>query len=439
MAFELDPNYKQVPERIKDFKEKHPEGNLEPVDKTRPYWFERLQVIVEKDDGSSVEVTRTYLVYAAAAYRSPRDEHPGIGLAWEKFPGTTPYTKDSELQNAETSAWGRAIVAALASESKSIASAEDVRNREAERSNIEQWQQFGYAGAEDFVQTHDRVVALWAQLDGEALADIRKWLKSQKIERRWPLPLDIAEALFARAKASVEQSAEPPSPAAQPAVAAPEAPSAPSEPPPPPGEAVASLGEALHEVAGQLAGQSPPAAAPEPSAPPAAEPEAPKTARAPSARDLERIAGSPEAAQAVLDRATREVAILSTAGISGELGRRKLSKDGTVDERKRRLAAAMAAEEAEKLAVAGVTPISAGGAELTDKIAAASSASFRSPAPPVDEGEDEHEFSDAEAAALAAGRDEALAEHAANELEGEPDSRPLDEAGQPVASDEEAW
>jgi hypothetical protein len=57
----------------------------------------------------------------------------------------------------------------------------------------------------------------------------------------------------------------------------------------------------------------------------------------------------------------------------------------------------------------------------------------------VDEGEDEHEFSDAEAAALAAGRDEALAEHAANELEGEPDSRPLDEAGQPVASDEEAW
>lgn len=48
------------------------------------------------------------------------------------MPGKTPYTKLSELQNAETSAWGRAIVAVLASESKSVASAEDVRNRQAD-------------------------------------------------------------------------------------------------------------------------------------------------------------------------------------------------------------------------------------------------------------------------------------------------------------------
>ena len=116
MAFDLDPNYKQVPERIADFKEKHPEGRLRPADLARPFWFEQVG-------------EKCFLVYVAAAYQSPEDPLPGIGCAWEPFPGTTPYTRNSELQNAETSAWGRAIVASLASESKTIASAEDVRNR----------------------------------------------------------------------------------------------------------------------------------------------------------------------------------------------------------------------------------------------------------------------------------------------------------------------
>jgi hypothetical protein len=50
-------------------------------------------------------------------------------LAWEVIPGKTPYTKDSEVQNAETSAWGRAIVAVGAATAKKIASREEVRNR----------------------------------------------------------------------------------------------------------------------------------------------------------------------------------------------------------------------------------------------------------------------------------------------------------------------
>lgn len=59
---------------------------------------------------------------------------PGIGVAWEPFPGRTPYTKDSELMNAETGAWGRAIMAALAADAKKgIASAQEVRNRSADR------------------------------------------------------------------------------------------------------------------------------------------------------------------------------------------------------------------------------------------------------------------------------------------------------------------
>lgn len=119
MAFDLDPNYKDVPARIADFKEKHPEGSLRPLNPERPY-----DIVTVAD--------QTFIVYCAAAFRTPTDTAPGVGTAWELVPGKTPYTKLSELQNAETSAWGRAIVAVLASESKSVASAEDVRNRRAD-------------------------------------------------------------------------------------------------------------------------------------------------------------------------------------------------------------------------------------------------------------------------------------------------------------------
>lgn len=119
MAFDLDPSYKEVPERIADFAAKNPNGRLRPVNPDQPY---KVEVIGDK----------VFIVYTAACYLSPDDTLPGIGVAWEPFPGRTPYTKDSELQNAETSAWGRAIVAALQSEAKRIASAEDVRNRRAD-------------------------------------------------------------------------------------------------------------------------------------------------------------------------------------------------------------------------------------------------------------------------------------------------------------------
>src|SRR5690606_40824121 len=73
-------------------------------------------------------------VVVAAAYRTPDDQRPGIGMAYEPYPGRTPYTRGSELQNAETSAWGRAIVAALAADTRrGIASAEEVRRSEERR------------------------------------------------------------------------------------------------------------------------------------------------------------------------------------------------------------------------------------------------------------------------------------------------------------------
>ena len=111
------PDYVDVAERIRMFYERYPDGALQS-------WAEpRLFCVGDK----------TYIAYGAAAFRNPDDAHPGVGWAWEPVPGPTPFTKDSELQNAETSAWGRAIVA-LGFETKHIASADEVRNRSGEGS-----------------------------------------------------------------------------------------------------------------------------------------------------------------------------------------------------------------------------------------------------------------------------------------------------------------
>src|SRR5205823_6134471 len=54
----------------------------------------------------------------------------GKGIAWEPFPGPTPFTKDSELMNAETSAWGRAIVAVgIVAKGEKVASRSEVAAR----------------------------------------------------------------------------------------------------------------------------------------------------------------------------------------------------------------------------------------------------------------------------------------------------------------------
>jgi len=106
-------DYVDVAERIRQFNERYPDGSLQN-------WIEPH--VIEVGD-------KLFIVYAAAAYRTQDDARPGIGYAWEPVPGPTPFTRDSELMNAETSAWGRAIVA-LGFETKKIASANEVRNRQ---------------------------------------------------------------------------------------------------------------------------------------------------------------------------------------------------------------------------------------------------------------------------------------------------------------------
>ena len=75
---------------------------------------------------------REFIVYTAACFRTPDDPMPAVAVAAEPSIGKTNFTKDSEVMNAETSAWGRAIVACLAADTQKIASADEVRNRQQE-------------------------------------------------------------------------------------------------------------------------------------------------------------------------------------------------------------------------------------------------------------------------------------------------------------------
>lgn len=123
-------DYIDVAQRIAEFRVKHPEGSLQPLNPERPFEIRELA----GTDKNGKEVRGTFVIYTAAAYRSPDDPRPGVGCAYEVFPGRTPYTSGSELQNAETAAWGRAIVAALAADTRAgVASQQEVRNRQAER------------------------------------------------------------------------------------------------------------------------------------------------------------------------------------------------------------------------------------------------------------------------------------------------------------------
>jgi hypothetical protein len=103
-------DYIEVSERIRLFVEQYPTGSLQAD------WG-----MVDRDN-------EQWLAVKAYAYRTPDDQRPGIGHAWEPIPGRTPFTKGSELMNGETSAWGRALAAIGIAVNKGIASANEIRS-----------------------------------------------------------------------------------------------------------------------------------------------------------------------------------------------------------------------------------------------------------------------------------------------------------------------
>lgn len=108
-------DYIEVKDRIRAFHQQYPNGSLQS----------EYEVITLGE--------KAWIVVKAYAYRTPDDPRPGIGHAWESYPGTTPFTRTSELMVGETSAWGRALAALGIAVSKSIASKNEVRAAEARK------------------------------------------------------------------------------------------------------------------------------------------------------------------------------------------------------------------------------------------------------------------------------------------------------------------
>lgn len=109
-------NYVDVATRIKLLTEKYPGAC---INCTAPK-------IIEVAGHTFIEVTAHIDTNAT----SDENSRTATASAWEPFPGKTPYTRDSEMMNAETSAIGRAIGALGIGLTGSMASQNEVANRQ---------------------------------------------------------------------------------------------------------------------------------------------------------------------------------------------------------------------------------------------------------------------------------------------------------------------
>lgn len=91
MSFNLD-NYVDVPTRLRLALDKYPDLRIQESQPT----FREVS-------------NKLYIEIRCTVWRDKDDAIPVIAFCWEPFPGTTPYTRDSEQMNASTSALGRAL------------------------------------------------------------------------------------------------------------------------------------------------------------------------------------------------------------------------------------------------------------------------------------------------------------------------------------------
>lgn len=125
--------YVEVKDRIRAFYERYPQGRIQSeviAGLSHIQGIETVEVTKTNADGSSrtqeESVAVGYVAVKAYAYRTPDDPLPATGMSAMLMPGTTPYTRGSELENAETSAWGRALANLDILNDRGIASRDEV-------------------------------------------------------------------------------------------------------------------------------------------------------------------------------------------------------------------------------------------------------------------------------------------------------------------------
>ena len=107
-------SYVEVKDRIAILYERFPQARIETA-----------YILTSDPDDKPKVICRAYV------YRQPDDEQPaGHGTSWLYLPGATPYTRGSEIENAETSAVGRAIGMLGILIDRSIASAQEIQNKQ---------------------------------------------------------------------------------------------------------------------------------------------------------------------------------------------------------------------------------------------------------------------------------------------------------------------
>lgn len=111
MAFDIK-DYVEVKDRVAAFNVKYPDGSIQTEVTT---------------------LTDKLVVVKATVYRTPAEMRPTTGHSQMCIPGVTSFTKGSEVENTETSAVGRALAFLGFEVKKSLASREEVENKQAPR------------------------------------------------------------------------------------------------------------------------------------------------------------------------------------------------------------------------------------------------------------------------------------------------------------------
>lgn len=105
-------DYVTVAERIQAFYDRFPDGSLQ----SEIYLF-----------------TEDIVVMKSYAYRTADDARPGIGHSSMLIPGSTNFTRGSEIENCESSSVGRAIAMLGFEVKRGVASSDEIANKQEQR------------------------------------------------------------------------------------------------------------------------------------------------------------------------------------------------------------------------------------------------------------------------------------------------------------------